>query len=305
MQKIERNSMGKLSSYRLLPLMWRGIVRRQLQLSRWKLQYALAVIKQKSFDTNGGVEGHGRVCALQNSLPNTGGFPLSPAQCAPELIISSIKNPQERRTSVTGFDGFALDDALAFTDEYKHFSFFRLVRAIARIAGDHSARNRFSILELGCGGGDLCTFFRLMGVNQYLGVDVNPIAFANSPHILGRENHFRQLNLQQEINFGATFDIVCSFEVLEHIREDHLDSLIKTIRHHLGPQSLFLGTASLQDDLDVHITVRPRVFWLDRFREFGLTEHPKHGFYEMLLAQNHPFNWGASNTNIFALKLAS
>lgn len=242
---------------------------------------------------------------VQNRLPNTGGFPMDPMVDNPQIILSSIMDHACRSTNVVGFEGLALDDALAFMDEYKHFSFFRLAKAIRQIVQDHLERPCFTLLELGCGGGDLFRFLRLFGAYQYVGVDGNPVALRYSPYIREFERQFHVLNLQQEIDFGVLFDVVCSFEVLEHIPEERLDQFIKTIRNHLGSHSLFLGTASLQRDLDVHVTVRPRSFWLERFRRFGLTSHPKHQVYERLLATHHPFNWDASNTNVFALSVAN
>lgn len=205
---------------------------------------------------------------------------------------------------MSGFEGLALDDALTFADENKHYSFLKQAKAIAKIARDQTLDHQVSILELGCGGGDMQPFFKALGIGGYLGVDGNPIAFKHSPYIRRAPERFRLLNLQEEIDFGMKFTAVCSFEVLEHIVEDKLDAVIETIVNHLGKESIFLGTASLQSDLDVHVTVRPRQFWLERFAEHGLAVHKKHEEYETLLADNHPFNWDSDNTNMFTLMLA-
>lgn len=269
-----------------------------LRLKCWKIQFAQAEARRRK---SGGANGRaGRIVSLQNRLPNSGGFPVDPTELTPQSVFSAIEQPLRRATSVVGFEGLALDDALAFSNEYKHFSFFRQARAIARIACIHHGRPDVSVLELGCGGGDMRPFFHAFGIDEYIGVDVNPIAFAHSSHIRGYEGQFRLLNLQQEIDFATTFDVVCSFEVLEHIREDELDHTIRTIRTHMGPRSIFLGTASLQDELDVHITVKPREFWVERFGRHDLAPHPEHTHFETLLARNHPFNWHRGNTNVFA-----
>jgi SAM-dependent methyltransferase len=273
------------------------------QLAQWKFQYVLTLGAQKVLNKRQCPIGIVDVCGLRNRLPNTGGFPVDPADLDPKSILGSRKGVTNRRTSVAGFEGFALDDALTFADEYRHYSFFRLAKAIANIARDHLAREYLSVLELGCGGGDLFHFLRTLGVQDYLGVDANPVAFAHSAYIRGHEDHFRLLNLQEKIDFGTTFDVVCSFEVLEHIREGALDNMISTIRRHMAEQSIFLGTASLQRDLDVHITVRERTFWLALFEQHGLQPHPKAEYYSRLLAANHPFNWHKGNTNIFVLTL--
>jgi cyclopropane fatty-acyl-phospholipid synthase-like methyltransferase len=250
--------------------------------------------------TNGNKD---EIAKIQNQLPNSGGFPIDAEEYNPEKVISSIGDPYHRQTSVDGFEGFALDDALAYVNEYKHFSFLNQAKAIAQIAKREVTHLDASVLELGCGGGDMHRFLKAFGIERYIGVDVNPVAFKHSPHITKSPQNFRLLNLQEEIDFGMKFDVVCSFEVLEHIREEKLDSIIGTIKRHIGEKSIFLGTASLQDDLDVHVTVRPREFWMEKFAQHGLVRHDNHAAYESLLAENHPFNWNAENTNVFALKL--
>jgi SAM-dependent methyltransferase len=204
---------------------------------------------------------------------------------------------------MAGFEGLALDDGLVFTNEYRHFSFYPLARAILRVGREHANRKNLSMLELGCGGGDLFCFLSRLGVKRYLGLDGNPLAARHSPCFRGRENHFRLVNLQQEIDFGQAFDLVLTFEVLEHIPEVQLDHMFRTIRNHMGPASVFLGTASLQEEYDVHVTVRDRAFWLAKFAEHGLVPHPHGASIEELLEHHHPFNWWAANTNIFALHL--
>jgi SAM-dependent methyltransferase len=243
------------------------------------------------------------VHALKNSMPNDGPVPLPQEWLDPLAVLASIGDGRCRTSGISGFEGLALDDALAYVDDSKSLSFLPLAKAIRRIAGERFGAT-WSVLELGCGGGDLFRHRRCLGVKDYLGVDGNPLAVAHSPHIRGRESHFRLLNLQQEIDFGACFDIVCSFEVLEHIAEPGLPVLLSTIRRHMGPRSMFLGTASLQEDLDVHVTVRPRDFWIDVFQRNGLVPAEQHGRYEDLLARHHPFNWDRSNTNVFAMVTA-
>jgi len=266
---------------------------------RSKVDYAMTMLRH-----GWTIHGDEKIKTLENLLPNSGGFPIDENGNNPDEIISSIKDPHKRGTDVNGFEGLALDDALAYTNEYKHYSFFNPAKAIAKIAREQSDDSQVSILELGCGGGDMLPFFNALGIEKYLGVDGNPIAYKHSPHIQKRPEHFRVLNLSEEIDFGMKFTAVCTFEVLEHIPETKLDGIIKTVRNHLGRNSIFLGTASLQDDLDVHITVKPRPFWLEKFAQHGLVPHERHKEYEKLLADNHPFNWNGDNTNVFALKLA-
>jgi 2-polyprenyl-3-methyl-5-hydroxy-6-metoxy-1,4-benzoquinol methylase len=271
------------------------IERRRLQLLSWKAKVAMT---PKGDSVAVGTQ----TKALQNKLPNSGPIKIDPAMNSAR-VLSSVVDGNHRKTDVSGFEGLALDDALAYSDEYKHFSFFREAKAVASIARSEFGRTDASVLELGCGGGDLGYFLKMLGVREYIGVDANPVAYNESPYIGAHKDHFRLLNLQEEIDFGSRFDIVCTFEMLEHIREDKLPALMRTIRNHMDERSLFLGTASLQEQYDVHITVKPRPFWLDMFASVGLEPHPRAAEYEGLLSRNNPFNWDASNTNVFALRV--
>jgi cyclopropane fatty-acyl-phospholipid synthase-like methyltransferase len=113
---------------------------------------------------------------------------------------------------------------------------------------------------------------------------------------------YRIVNLQQKIDFQYLFDVVCSFEVLEHIREDCLDELIGTIRTNMGRESLFIGTAAFTEEYDVHITVYRREWWLERFSRFGLSPVPDEDKWMELLFRSSPHNWSRSTSSVFVLK---
>lgn len=243
------------------------------------------------------------VTSLENRLPNSGATLITSGETPP--VQPPAAGQVVKRSYGHGLEGLALDDALVFTDPAKHLSYIPLGHAFIQIGRQHFGRPTFSVLELGSGGGDFFSFLRALGIEDYLGVDLNPIAFRSSPYIRGREAHFRLLNLQEPIDFAARFDLVCCFEVLEHIREDKLDSVLATIRRHMGPASLFLGSASTEEDHDVHVTVKERSFWLDRFAAHGLVPDARHAAYERTLGQNHPFHWHPGNTSIFALSVSA
>lgn len=266
----------------------------------WKTCYSARVLCSSAAKVPRGTASWAH--SLRNTLSNSGGIPIDPNKYEPVALVAKSKDASRRRTSVEGFEGLALDDALIYTNQQKDFSFYPLACAIVTIARDRLMTADVSVLELGCGSGHMRRYLSAFGCHRYLGIDGNPIPFVHSPYILKERDHFRLLDLQQPIDLQSIFDVVCTFEVLEHIREDRLDAVLETIRRHLGPTSIFLGTASLQDSMDVHVTVKPREWWLDRFRGHGLRPCARHEEYERLLARNHPFNWTAANTNIFALE---
>jgi SAM-dependent methyltransferase len=275
-------------------------LKRKSQIREWKKILKVGTVPRST----------GRVdsAMLENSLPNSGGIPADPVLIDPARVAKANSGDDSRRASgFAGFEGLALDDALGWLEPYRHYSFVPLAQAISRIAASHLNRSDFSVLELGCGGGGFRVLLENFGASSYLGVDANPLPFFHSPYMLQAPRNYRLLNLQETINFGTSFDVVCSFEVLEHIREDRLDCMLASIANHMSPESIFLGTAALTDCFDVHITVHPREWWIEQFARHGIV--PVDGVQESawmdLLAQNHPFNWNASSTSILVLRRAS
>jgi len=241
---------------------------------------------------------------LRNTLPNSGGIAIDTQTLDPRTIVETGYCRVEKRSSgVAGFEGLALDDALGWLEEYRHYSFVPLAKAVSEIARSHLGTTGFTTLELGSGWGGFRVLLQAFGATIYLGIDANPLPFSHSPFMLEAPASYRLLNLQEKIDFRRKFDIVCSFEVLEHIREDQLDNILETISTHLSPDSLFIGTAALTDYTDVHVTVHPREWWLDRFQDHGLLPVclAKETRWLRLLASKHPFNWNASTTSIFVL----
>lgn len=277
-----------------------GKVPRSYKAFFWKLKFRLSVALASDIKNHSDEQA---IVKIQNQLPNLGGIPVDPDEFTPERILASMIDVNRRSNSCSGFEGLSLNDALTFLNDYQHYSFFRLARAILKIGRIHHERADLSILELGCGGGDLFYFLKAQGINKYIGIDANTVAFQYSPYISEDQEHFRLLNLMEDIDFGYEFDLVCSFEVLEHIREEKLDTLLTTIRRHMKPSSLFIGTASLSDAVDVHLTVRGKEFWLAKFASYGIVPHPKHEYYENLLAKNNPYNWSQESSKVLVLHL--
>jgi hypothetical protein len=272
-------------------------VRQPYRVRQWKRQLAAAGGKPAPPSI--------KVEELKNRLPNSGGIAVDAQALDPKKIIESgYTQVGKRKSGVEGFEGLALDDALGWIEEYRHYSFVPLAQTVSGIAREHLGTPGFTILELGCGWGGLRVLLQAFGSTGYLGVDANPLPFSHSPLMREAPENYRLLNLQETIDFGTTFDVVCSFEVLEHIREDRLDAMLKTISNHLSPRSLFIGTAALTDYTDVHVTVHPRGWWLERFRAHGIVpvEPAKEAVWLEQLARNHPFNWTPASTSIFVLK---
>ena len=74
-----------------------------------------------------------------------------------------------------------------------------------------------------------------------------------------------------------SFDIVTSWEVLEHIPEDRISQLLENIRAHLRPKGIFVASVALFECNDpdsgepYHVTLKPRDWWEAKFNEAGMT----------------------------------
>lgn len=80
------------------------------------------------------------------------------------------------------------------------------------------------------------------------------------------------------------FDLITSWEVLEHIPENRVDMLIENIAEHLRKGGVFVGSVATFLDFDpntganYHVTLKPKEWWLERFARKGLTEVPDHPY---------------------------
>lgn len=68
----------------------------------------------------------------------------------------------------------------------------------------------------------------------------------------------------------------------------------------MGKNSLFLGTASTRE-MEVHLTVENKEWWLNEFAKVGLEAHPKEKEITGIMANNHPYNWNIATSILFAL----
>lgn len=245
---------------------------------------------------------------ITNALPNTGAVPIEKEYTSARAVISSVSDVAHRRQDAEGFEGFAPDDAVfdESAEGWEYWSNAQLAGTIAAFAFEHYETP--SVLELGCGAAHLFGLLRSYGISDYVGIDGSPYFLELNPRLRGHEDHFRTLNLQQEIRLEQDgqpliFDVLCSFEVLEHIREEVVDELLATMRNHMRAGSVAFLTASTLGGMDVHVLVRDRPWWLERFARHGLHPRADEERLRRRIGRRHPFNWQPHSTNTFALEV--
>jgi len=83
------------------------------------------------------------------------------------------------------------------------------------------------------------------------------------------------------------FDLITTWEVLEHIAETDLGRLLQNVSVHLTPTGYFIGSVSLLEYVDAnghpyHVTIKSKSWWKDKFQENGLLMLDEHPFNERL-----------------------
>jgi SAM-dependent methyltransferase len=78
----------------------------------------------------------------------------------------------------------------------------------------------------------------------------------------------------ESVTRPVLFDVVTSWEVMEHIHERDLGAVVENVKRHLRPGGLWIMSVAVFDDfqngINLHQTVKPRQWWIERFAGFGL-----------------------------------
>jgi 2-polyprenyl-3-methyl-5-hydroxy-6-metoxy-1,4-benzoquinol methylase len=132
----------------------------------------------------------------------------------------------------------------------------------------------FSLLDLGCAGGGLVADALAYGVDA-IGIDGSDWNIREGTPIWAMHQGTRLFTADLaepwrvfRADKPATFDVVCAWELLEHLKEKDLPLLMLQILAHLAPGGLFIGSAATCHDrfktvgkVDMHETVRPGEWW--------------------------------------------
>jgi 2-polyprenyl-3-methyl-5-hydroxy-6-metoxy-1,4-benzoquinol methylase len=70
------------------------------------------------------------------------------------------------------------------------------------------------------------------------------------------------------------FDVITTWEVMEHIHERDLGAVVENVKKHLRPGGLWIMSIALCDDIhngtNLHQTVKPKAWWIDKLQGLGV-----------------------------------
>jgi SAM-dependent methyltransferase len=124
--------------------------------------------------------------------------------------------------------------------------------------------NPQSILDIGCGTGQSLDYFIQKGIDAW-GIENSSMAIKLS---LNPKKIFKY-NLNKKVDLKRRFDLVWSFEVIEHIHPDYEANFLKTLTKH--SDLVILSAAQPHQGGFGHFNEQPQEYWIDKFQELGYT----------------------------------
>lgn len=122
--------------------------------------------------------------------------------------------------------------------------------------------NPKSVLDLGCGAGKSLDYFLSKGIFA-VGVDGSKMAIRKSNHPESIIRH----NLERELNLNKKFDLVWSFEFVEHIHPRFINNLLRTFSNH--SDRVVMSAARPEQKGFWHFNEQPAAYWIKQFEKYG------------------------------------
>lgn len=119
-----------------------------------------------------------------------------------------------------------------------------------------------SVLDLGCGTGRSLSYFLSRGVDAR-GVENSRLAIEKSGHA----DRIVRANLNDPVDLGRRFDLVWSYEVVEHIHPRYVDTLLDTFARH--GDVVVLSAARPGQGGQGHFNEQPPSYWIEQFARKG------------------------------------
>jgi SAM-dependent methyltransferase len=119
-----------------------------------------------------------------------------------------------------------------------------------------------SVLDLGCGTGKALDFFLKHGIDV-AGVDGSDMAIRCARH----PERILRRNLNEELKLGRRFDLVWSFEFVEHIHPNYVSNLLRSFANHAD--KIVLSAARPGQGGEGHFNEQPPEYWVAQFQTVG------------------------------------
>ena len=122
-----------------------------------------------------------------------------------------------------------------------------------------------SVLDIGCAKGTWLDAWRASGVDRIHGVDG---AYVDIDQLVVPRESFTSADLSKPLVLNASFDLVQSLEVAEHISAECAHCFVQNLTSHSNGLVLFSAAPPGQGG-EFHINEQPYEYWRLKFREFG------------------------------------
>jgi SAM-dependent methyltransferase len=119
-----------------------------------------------------------------------------------------------------------------------------------------------TVLDLGCGVGRSLDYFISQGIDCF-GIEGSCVAIskANNP------DRILRFNLNEELDLKKKYDLIWSFEFVEHIHPKYINNLMKTFVNHSN--LVIMSAAQPFQGGEGHFNMQPQSYWAEQFKRHG------------------------------------
>ncbi|MBN2368648.1 class I SAM-dependent methyltransferase [Candidatus Woesearchaeota archaeon] len=129
--------------------------------------------------------------------------------------------------------------------------------------------NPKSVLDIGSGSGKAIDYFLKRGVKEVIGVEGSEMAIRHAKN----RGLIRRHNLNNPLNLKRKFDIIYSFEFIEHIHEKYVENILNTFSRH--SDIIVMTAAAPGSHGQGHFNCQPPEYWIEKFGKKGYAYNKK------------------------------